>query len=110
LFIAPAIAADAHRFSSDESARERPERIDDADAGNLLAVLQVFGQQVATAADLGRAHDQRVPEAELVAILDAPRLFKDLAVEVQRLPRRERANVRPRRLAIQPPAEASVSR
>jgi hypothetical protein len=73
---------------SDDRARKRKKRVDHKDAGNLLSVLEILGQHITTLTNISRSHNQRVPETELVAILDAPCLLKDDIGQVQRLPGR----------------------
>src|SRR5262249_9122577 len=84
-----------------DRAWKREKRIDDAHAGDLLPVLKIFSQQVATSAYVGSPHNQRIPKAELVAILDTPSLFKDRITQAERLPRQQRAYVRTGRFAIE---------
>ena len=73
-----------------------PERVDRGKAIEVLAVLQVFGQQAATAKLLGGPDDQRIPPRKLVAIFDNPCPFEYVGVHGRRLPRLQVADVVPR--------------
>jgi len=61
-------------------------RIDDAGAVEILAVLQIFGEQIGAAAPLSRRHDQRIPPGERKALPDGAGLAHELVIYGCRAP------------------------
>lgn len=57
--------------------------IHDPDTVELLSVLHVFGQENAAFGSLRGRNDQRVPPGKLKPILDGPREFETIRVELE---------------------------
>lgn len=70
----------------------RRKRIDDDQTLQILALLEIFRQQLATAAELGGGDDERVPPIEAIAPLNLPSLLDRGGVEGARAPGKEGAD------------------